>query len=88
MSELGKKTYPTKKRKTQDIPLTVHIVPHSHTDLGWQKTIEEYYNGARVSLYLKGSVELILDTTIDELERDPKRTFTYVEMKFFNMWYA
>lgn len=29
----------------------------------------------------------ILDTLVYELERDPKRTFTYVEMKYFNMWY-
>jgi hypothetical protein len=33
-------------------------------------------------------VEQILDEIINELIRDPKKVFTYVEMKFFNMWYT
>jgi len=30
---------------------------------------------------------LIIDRVVDELLKDPKRVFTYVEMKFFTMWY-
>jgi hypothetical protein len=25
---------------------TVHIVPHSHDDVGWRKTLDEYFDGA------------------------------------------
>lgn len=30
---------------------------------------------------------MILDTVIHELLKDPKKKFTYVEMKFFSMWF-
>jgi hypothetical protein len=32
-------------------------------------------------------VEQILDEVVSELLKDPKKLFTFVEMKFFNMWY-
>ena len=32
-------------------------------------------------------MQLIIDTVIDELMMDPKKKFTYVEMKFFSMWW-
>lgn len=78
---------PVNTRKTEDVPLTVHVVPHTHDDVGWRKTPEEYFNGGRILEDERASVALILDTTVDELMRDPRRTFTYVEMKFFKMWY-
>ena len=75
------------KRNTQDTPLTVHIIPHTHNDVGWRKTFEEYFNGGRILDDERAAVSLILDTMVEELSRDSKRTFTYVEMKFFTMWY-
>lgn len=64
----------------------MHIVPHTHDDVGWGKTVDEYFSGAKPSL-AHASVNLILDSVIRELQKDPKRRFTYVEMKFFSMWY-
>jgi hypothetical protein len=69
------------------------VVPHTHDDVGWIKTYEEYYTGINEgtngSVYgLKARVEQILDQVIEELIRDPKKLFTFVEMKFFNMWYT
>jgi len=78
---------PVRRRLTQDKPLTVHVVPHTHDDVGWRKTAEEYFTGGRVLTDERAAVAMILDTLIDELMRDPRRTFTYVEMKFFTMWY-
>ena len=65
---------------------TVHILPHSHTDLGWLSTLEEYFNGEHLDFYL-GSINSMLTTVVQELEKDPKRTFTYAEMKFLKMWW-
>ena len=31
---------------------------------------------------------MILDTVVDELLKDPKKRFTYVEMKFLSMWWS
>jgi lysosomal alpha-mannosidase len=32
-------------------------------------------------------VQLILDEVIPELVKDPAKRFSYVEMKFFTMWW-
>jgi len=56
-------------------------VPHTHDDVGWVRTVDEYFSGSQPN------VAIILDSVISELQRDTKRTFTFVEMKFFSMWY-
>jgi Tfp pilus assembly protein PilN len=35
-----------KQRDHQDKGLIVHLVPHSHDDVGWVKTYDEYYSGS------------------------------------------
>lgn len=82
----GNESMPLKPRKNLETKLTVHLVPHTHDDVGWVKTVDQYFTGAngRIS---HASVRLILDEVIDNLKDDPNRKFTYVEMKFFTMWY-
>ncbi|CDW90125.1 glycosyl hydrolases family 38 protein [Stylonychia lemnae] len=66
--------------------LYVHLIPHTHDDVGWLKTVDEYFAGSRYDIQI-GNVELILDTTIDALLENPDRKFSYVEMKFLTMWW-
>ena len=65
-------------RKNQDQKVTVHLVPHSHDDMGWIKTVDEYYAGTKFDKD-HSSVKTVLDTVIHELARDESRRFTYVE---------
>lgn len=66
--------------------LNVHIVPHTHDDVGWLKTVEQYYYGTKMEIQ-KASVQLILDSVIEELLKDPNKRFIYVESAFFFKWW-
>mmetsp|Transcript_56397 Transcript_56397/g.134643 ORF Transcript_56397/g.134643 Transcript_56397/m.134643 type:complete len:987 (-) Transcript_56397:208-3168(-) len=64
----------------------VHIVPHTHDDVGWLKTVDEYFTGQNNSIQ-RAYVRLILDTVVRCLEQNPDRKFTYVETAFFARWW-
>jgi alpha-mannosidase len=66
--------------------LNVHVVPHTHDDVGWLKTVDQYYFGLNMSIQ-NACVKDILDSIIAALLDNPSRTFTYVEQKFFSMWW-
>ena len=66
--------------------LFVHVVPHTHDDVGWLKTPEQYYYGFNNTIQ-SAAVRYILDTTIASLLQNPNRTFTYVEVYFFSKWW-
>jgi hypothetical protein len=66
--------------------LNVHIVPHTHDDVGWLKTVEQYYEGWNNSIQ-QVCVDDILTSVMEALVDNPTRTFTYVEQKFFTMWW-
>ena len=58
--------------------LDVHLIPHSHTDPGWLKTYDAYYNA---------EVKTILTAVAHSLDRSPNRTFVWAETCFFERWW-
>jgi hypothetical protein len=56
-----------KTRRTNDQKVTVHLVPHTHDDLGWTKTIDEYYTGFE-GKKSHARVEQILEQVIYNLQ--------------------
>ena len=69
-----------------DRVLNVHLVAHTHDDVGWLKTVEQYYYGLNNTIQ-NAAVKYILTSTMNALQANPNRTFTYVEQKFFTMWW-
>lgn len=66
--------------------LNVHLVPHSHDDVGWLKTIDQYYVGSNNSIQ-GACVENVLDSLVTALLSNPDRKFIYVEQAFFQRWW-
>eukprot|EP00850_Spirogloea_muscicola_P004147 SM000017S02887 [mRNA] locus=s17:887138:900859:+ [translate_table: standard] len=66
--------------------LNVHLVPHSHDDVGWLKTVDQYYVGSNNSIQI-ASVQYILDSVVEKLLENPDRKFIYVEQAFFQRWW-
>ncbi|KDP43185.1 hypothetical protein JCGZ_22737 [Jatropha curcas] len=66
--------------------LNVHLVAHSHDDVGWLKTIDQYYVGSNNSIQ-GACVENVLDSVVASLLRDPNRKFVFAEMAFFQRWW-
>ena len=84
---LAKKLLPIQESLTGDYAHTyVHVIPHTHDDVGWKKTPDQYFSGSKLKTH-KGNIELIIDTVIRELLVDPEKRFSLVEMKFFSMWW-
>nr|XP_060620901.1 lysosomal alpha-mannosidase [Anolis sagrei ordinatus] len=67
--------------------LNVHLIPHTHDDVGWLKTVDQYFFGVRNDIQHAG-VQYILDSVIPQLLADPSKRFIYVEVVFFARWWA
>ncbi|XP_071952735.1 lysosomal alpha-mannosidase-like [Antedon mediterranea] len=72
---------------TKEGAINVHLVPHTHDDVGWLKTVDEYYYGANNSIQHAG-VQYILDSVVSELQVNANRKFIYVEVAFFERWWC
>lgn len=58
------------------------MVPHTHDDVGWLKTVDQYYYGSE-TLIQKAGVQYIIDSFIQELINDPeKRFFDFLKVLF------
>ncbi|XP_017876463.1 lysosomal alpha-mannosidase isoform X1 [Ceratina calcarata] len=66
--------------------LNIHLVAHTHDDVGWLKTVDQYYFGSRSKIQLAG-VQYILDSVVQALLADPERKFIYVETAFLWKWW-
>lgn len=66
--------------------LTVHLIPHSHDDVGWLKTVDDYFYGANMRTQFAG-VQYTIDTVVQELIDNPDYKFTIVEMAFLYRWW-
>ena len=58
--------------------LKVIVVPHSHTDPGWIKTLDRYY---------QDPTKHIFNLMVEKLEQYPQMRFIYAEMSFFTMFW-
>ncbi|XP_034262785.1 lysosomal alpha-mannosidase [Pantherophis guttatus] len=67
--------------------LNVHLIPHTHDDVGWLKTVDQYFFGVRNDIQHAG-VQYILDSVVPQLLADPSKRFIYVEVVFFARWWG
>ncbi|XP_055954551.1 lysosomal alpha-mannosidase [Patella vulgata] len=70
----------------KDGMINVHLVPHTHDDVGWLKTVDQYFYGDKNDIQIAG-VQYILDSVIPQLINDPSKRFIYVEIAFFARWW-
>ncbi|XP_066143719.1 lysosomal alpha-mannosidase-like [Euwallacea fornicatus] len=66
--------------------ITVHMIHHSHDDVGWLKTVDQYYWGLNNSIQHIG-YQYIVNSVINALDGYPDRRFIQVETAFFWMWW-
>ncbi|XP_026378794.1 probable alpha-mannosidase At5g13980 [Papaver somniferum] len=69
-----------------DGKLNVHLVAHTHDDVGWLKTVDQYYVGSNNSIQI-ACVQNVLDSMVPALLADKNRKFIYVEQAFFQRWW-
>ena len=59
-------------------PLLVYVVPFSHADPGWLKTVEQYFDE---------QVKFALNNMLERLREWSDMTFIWAETSYFKMWW-
>ena len=63
---------------TQSKKLRIFVVPHSHNDPGWLKTVDQYF---------QEQTNKILTGMINALSENIERKFIWAEISYFSMWW-
>jgi hypothetical protein len=58
--------------------IVFHVVSHSHDDVGWINTPEEYY---------EMKVRTIITSVVNSLLESPSRKFSQAEIYYFEKWW-
>ncbi|XP_018570360.1 lysosomal alpha-mannosidase [Anoplophora glabripennis] len=66
--------------------INVHLVPHSHDDVGWLKTVDQYYYGMKTDIQQAG-VQYIITSVVEALMENSDRRYIQVETAFFWKWW-
>jgi len=57
---------------TKDGFVNVHLIPHTHDDVGWLKTVDQYFYGKKNEIQV-AAVQHIIDSVVEELAKKPQR---------------
>ena len=61
--------------------LNIHLVAHSHDDVGWLKTVDQYYHGSSRAGWVgweenqRAGVQYVIDTVVQELAMDQEKRY-------------
>uniref|UniRef100_A0AC34RGC3 Glycoside hydrolase family 38 N-terminal domain-containing protein n=1 Tax=Panagrolaimus sp. JU765 TaxID=591449 RepID=A0AC34RGC3_9BILA len=64
---------------TNDGKVNIHLIAHTHDDMGWLKTADDYFIGFH-NEQVKVGVQYIIDSVLNALKRNPSRKFVYAEI--------
>ena len=66
--------------------INVHLVMHTHNDVGWRLNVDTYFYGSAPQTQ-RASVRKILHAVVHALAWNPDRKFSYVESAFFERFW-